>query len=107
MTQAQPTPPPIEVPIALHGILQAVHRHGIEHFARHGDRPEVFVLAGRRLWEQLFRTVDPEVEHLLVRDALNTEMVVHAYNARIVPAGIPAHEWRLVVATEWRGTVKV
>lgn len=106
MTGAKPTPPPIEVPIALHGILQALHSFRRDHFRRHGERPDVLVLVGPRLWEQLFRPVTPELEHWVVRDAVNTEIVVHAYGARIVPAGIAADEWRLVLATEWRGSFK-
>lgn len=105
--QPSPTPPPLEVPAALGDIVQAVRRHRHEHAARTGTWPDVLVLVGPRLWEHLLLTATRRVTPLAWLDLENpTQLVLLAYNTRVVRAGIPADEWRLVVATEWRGTIE-
>lgn len=97
--------PLIEVPGEMRDIVQALHDHRRDHIVRFGERPEVLVLVGNRLWRQLVRGATRNIAVGIHPDPFAGEMVVPAYGARIVPAGIPLDEWRLVVATEWRGTV--
>ncbi|MER5608206.1 hypothetical protein AB0F93_00350 [Micromonospora tulbaghiae] len=104
---ARPSPLMLNVPESLRDILQALHEHRRDHVIRFGERPQAMVLVGQRLWAKLRREATGDVNDPVYYrvDPVEDEMLLAPYNARIVPADVPNDEWRLVVPTEWRGTV--
>lgn len=91
------------VPLA-DDLVLAVREYKHDYAIRHGQRPELLVLAGARVWEKLVIAVH-KGEHPWWRlDSLD-KAIVGADGNRVIRADLPINEWRLAVLAEWRGSV--
>lgn len=97
--------PAVARPLALlDDIALAARRYKHDYWVRHAEHPDVLVLAGRRVWEELLVALAREAHHWWRIDPLKDEVVALDGAARIVSAGIAMDEWRLTLLTEWMGS---